>query len=269
MKIQIFLLSTVVAAATFVSFAKVKKSAPVIKEEKVTYTVNGKEYIGYVSYDQSIKGKRPTVVVIPEWWGLNDYPRMRAKQLAELGYFAMAIDVYGGGVVADNPQAALKLATPFYQDPTITKTRLDASIALLKGFEQSDNKKIAAIGYCFGGFFVLNCAKLGSDLKGVVSFHGGLSGVKTDKNLLKAQILVCHGGDDKNVPQKEVNAFRHEMDSIGAKYSFIVYPNATHAFTNPAATETGEKFNIPIAYNAEADKKSWEDMKTFLAKVFK
>jgi len=116
---------------------------------------------------------------------------------------------------------------------------------------------------------VLNSAKLGSDLKGVVSFHGGLAGVKPDKNLLKAKILVCHGGSDKFVPQHDLDVFKHQLDSVGANYTVKVYPNATHAFTNPEATATGKKFNIPIEYNAEADKNSWNDMKAFFATLFK
>lgn len=158
---------------------------------------------------------------------------------------------------------------PFYKDPQLLKTRFDAALAKLKTFPQVDTNNIAAIGYCYGGFVVLNAAKLGASLKGVVSFHGNLSGVAPDKKLLKAKILVCHGAADKFVTPQEVNNFKKQMDSVGADYTFKVYPNATHAFTNPASTETGKKFNMPIAYNAEADKNSWNDMKDFFSKLFK
>jgi dienelactone hydrolase len=238
-----------------------------IKETPVTYNVDGKNFNGYVEYDSNQQGKRPAVLVVHEWWGLNDYPRSRAKQLAELGYIAMAVDMYGDGKTGDDPKAAQALATPYYKDHTLSKTRLDAAITKLKTFPQTDTSKMAAIGYCYGGFIVLNAAKLGADLKGVVSFHGDLSGVPVNKNLLKAKILVCHGEADQFV-NPQVAGFKKSMDSAGVDYTFKSYPNATHAFTNPAATENGKKFNMPIAYNAAADTASWNDMKAFFAKIF-
>jgi dienelactone hydrolase len=238
-----------------------------IKEEPLTYTVDGKNFKSYIAYDSNKQGTRPAILVVPEWWGLNDYPRGRAKQLAQLGYIAMAVDMYGDGKIGEDPKTAQELATPYYKDPGLSKTRLDAAINKLKTFPQADTSKMAAIGYCFGGYIVLNAAKLGSDLKGVVSFHGDLSGVPVNKNLLKAKILVCHGEADKFV-NPEVAGFKKSMDSAGVDYTFKSYPNATHAFTNPAATENGKKFNMPIEYNAAADSASWNDMKTFFAKIF-
>ena len=239
-----------------------------IKEDSVTYTLDGKMFKGYVVFDSNKQDKRPGVLVVHEWWGLNEYPRKRAKQLAELGYIAMAVDMYGDGKTADDPQTAQELATPFYKDPQLAKTRLDAALNKLKEYKQVDTANIAAIGYCYGGFVILNAAKLGADLKGVVSFHGNLSGVPVNKQLLKAKILVCHGAADQFVKQTEVDAFKHSMDSAGVDYSFKAYPNATHAFTNPAATEKGKKFNMPIEYNAAADTASWNDMKDFLNRIF-
>ena len=224
---------------------------------------------GFIAYDSDLKGKRPAILVVPEWWGLNDYPKNRARQLASLGYIAMAVDMYGNGKIAADPKEAQALAGTFYQNPQLGKTRLDAAIKKIKEYQQTDPANLAAIGYCFGGSVVLNSAKLGSDLKGVVSFHGGLAGVKPDKNLLKAKILVCHGGSDKFVPQHDMDVFKHQLDSVGANYTVKVYPNATHAFTNPDATATGKKFNMPIEYNPEADKNSWNDMKSFFATLFK
>ena len=242
-------------------------SAKAIKEDSISYTLDGKNYKGYVVYDSSNKDKRPGVLVVHEWWGLNDYARGRAKQLAELGYIAMAVDMFGDGKQGDDPGAAQALATPFYQDPTLSKTRLDAALNKLKTYSQLDTANVGAIGYCFGGFVVLNAAKLGADLKGVVSFHGGLGGVPVKKELVKAKILVCHGEADDFV-NKEVEPFKKSMDSAGVEYTFKSYPKATHAFTNPNATEKGKKFNMPIEYNAEADKASWNDMKDFFAKIF-
>ena len=174
--------------------AAVKSAA--IKEEPVTYNVGGKNYNGYVTYDSNQAGKRPGVLVVHEWWGLTDYPRMRAKELAGLGYIAMAVDMYGDGKVAPDPKTAMALATPYYKDPRLAKTVLDAAINKLKTFPETDTSKIAAIGYCYGGFIVLNAVKLGADLQGAVSFHGDLSSVAPNKNLIKAKILICHGDSD-------------------------------------------------------------------------
>lgn len=246
----------------------VATSAASIKEEPVTYSIGNETMNGYIAYDEKLTGQRPVVLVVHEWWGLTDYPRTRAKQLAQLGYFAMAVDMYGGGKTARNPQEAQALVTPFYQNPQLAYTRLDAALAKAKTYAQADTGQTAAIGYCYGGYVVLNAAKLGADLDGVVSFHGGLGGAPANKDLLKAKILVCHGGADNFVPEAEIAAFRKSMDSIGADYQFKVYPGATHAFTNPEATEAGKRDNLPIAYNPAADTASWNDMRTFLAGIF-
>lgn len=244
-------------------------AAASVKEEAVTYTSGGKTMKGYIAYDENKSGKHPVILVLPEWWGLTDYPRTRAKQLAQLGYFAMAVDTYGDGKTAADPKEAQSLATPFYKNPQLTKSRVDAALAKALTFPQADSSQTAAIGYCYGGFVVLNAAKLGANLDGVVSFHGGLAGVAPDKNKLHAKVLVCHGGADQFESPEEIAAFKKGMDSINADYQFKVYPNATHAFTNPAATENGKKFNMPIEYNGAADTASWNDMKLFFGNLFK
>jgi dienelactone hydrolase len=243
-------------------------ATPVLKEENITYSGDGISMSGYVVYDDSNKNKRPAVLVVPEWWGLNDYPKMRARELASLGYVAMAIDMYGDGKVADNPDSAKALAGPLYMNPMKAKARIDAAIARLKSYTVVDTANIAAIGYCFGGGMLLNTVRLGDELKGVVSFHGTLLGTPARKDLLKTKILVCHGNDDQFVSPKDVAAFKKQMDSIGADYKFIGYDSATHAFTNPHSTETGLKFKMPIAYNAKADSASWNDMKSFFTSLF-
>ena len=252
----------IIMAAINTSFGD-KTTGSKIKEENISYTVDGTVYKGFVAYDENLKGKRPAVLVVHEWWGLNEYPKMRATQLAKLGYIALAVDMFGDGKVAANPTEAQAYTAAFYSNPKLSKTLVDAAVAKIKEFKETDPKTILAIGYCFGGSVVLNAAKMGTDFKGVVSFHGGLKGVPADKDLLKAKILVCHGGSDKFVSQDDVAMFKHQMDSIGAKYTFIAYPNATHAFTNPKSTENGKKFNMPIEYNKTADMNSWNDMKKF------
>ncbi len=258
-----------VLAVPTLSFMEPNHDLPKLKEEVVTYTADGINFKGFVAYDENISGKRPAILVIPEWWGLNDYAKFRVRQLADLGYIAMAADMFGDGKIAANPQEAQEYTKPFYSDPNLAKSRIDAAYNKLKTFPVADVNNMAAIGYCFGGSCVLNAAKLGADLKGVVSFHGGLTGAPANKQLLKAKILVCNGAADKFVSEQSITDFKHGLDSIGADYTFKSYANATHAFTNPASTETGKKFNMPIEYNEAADKASWNDMKVFFASLFK
>jgi dienelactone hydrolase len=242
---------------------------PKMKEENITYTSDSITMHGFVVYDENNDQKRPAVLVVHEWWGLNDYDKMRARKLAELGYIAMAVDIYGEGKTADNPTDAGNLATPFYTNPQMAKSRLDAAIAKLKTYSQVDPNKMAAIGYCFGGGVLLNSARLGEDLKGVVSFHGNLLGTPANKDLLKTKILVCYGLDDQFVKKEEADQFKKQMDSITADYTFKSYPGAMHSFTNPNSTAMGQKFKLPIAYNAAADSASWNDMKDFFGRIFK
>jgi dienelactone hydrolase len=246
-----------------------KKDTVKIKEEVEVYTGDSTSMNGYIAYDESTDAKRPVVLVVHEWWGQTDYQKRRTRELAELGYLAFAVDMYGDGRTAETPEEAEKLAMPFYMDPAMAKRRFDAALAKAKAHPMADTNKIAAIGYCFGGSMVLNMAKMGDHLAGVVSFHGNLNGVPPSKEKLKAQILVCHGEADKFVSAEDVARFKKQMDSIGAVYTFKSYPNATHAFSNPAATEKGKKYNMPIAYNAAADTASWKDMQVFFGTIFK
>lgn len=267
---QIFLLALLAISCTDESAGTTESNAPAaMKEEQVSFTSDTVNMNGFVVYKDSGSAKKPVIIVVPEWWGLNDYVKNRARQLAELGYVAMAIDVYGDEKTAASPDEAMKLAGPFYADPALTKSRLDAAIAKARTLPQADTSKMAAIGYCFGGTVVLNAAKLGADLDGVVSFHGALAGPAPDKRLLKAQILVCHGAADGFVPVADSLSFRAGLDSIGAVYQFKSYTGAKHAFTNPEADSTAKKYSMDIAYNEAADKASWEDMKLFFERIFR
>lgn len=238
-----------------------------IVERSVSYTVNGETCVGFVAYDDASKAARPVVLVIHEWWGINDYAKDRARKLAGLGYFAFAADMYGNGKIAETPQQAMEYSGVLYQDPALALARMEAAVKECKAFPQANSNKVAAIGYCFGGSMVLNASKMGMNLNGGVSFHGGLKGVPAVKGKTKAPLLVCHGGADPFVPEDEVKAFRANCDEAGVKYTFEVYPGATHAFTNPYSTEAGQKFNLPIAYNKEADEKSWSDMLAFFKTI--
>jgi len=251
------------------STAPVADSLAAMKEETISFPSDSANLRAFVVYNDSVKGRRPAVLVIPEWWGLNDYPRMRARELAKLGYVAMALDVYGDGKVAETPDSATKFSGPFYMHPEKAKRRIDSAIAKIKTYDIVDTSKIGAIGYCFGGGVLINTARLGDDLKGIVSFHGSLLGTPARKDLMRTKMLICHGNDDKFVTAQDVAKFKKQMDSIGASYTFIGYDGATHAFTNPASTANGKKFNMPIAYNAKADSASWSDMRKFFDELFK
>jgi dienelactone hydrolase len=240
-----------------------------IQTASLSYTLGNEKFLSYVAYNDQTSKKRPVVLVVHEWWGMNDYVKRRTRQLAELGYLAIAVDLYGEGKIANNVEEAVGFSTPFYKDPTLAKSHFDAALDKIKLNKLADTNNIAAIGYCFGGSMVLNFAKMGEYLKGVVSFHGGLAGVPPTKDLLKSEILVCHGADDKFVSADEVANFKKELDGVNAFYIFKEYPNATHAFSNPDATEMGKKFKMPIAYNETADMASWNEMKSFLKRIFK
>jgi dienelactone hydrolase len=237
--------------------------------KNVEYKADGVVLKGYLAYNSAIKGKSPGILAVHEWWGLNDYTRKRARMLAELGYTALAVDMYGEGRQATNPDDAGKLSSEIMKNFDAAKARFTAAEDFLKKRPTVDTDRIAAIGYCFGGGVVLNIARQGTDLKGIVSFHGSLAAVKpAEPGAIKAKLLVLHGGDDKFVTPEQVEAFKQEMKIAGADYKFIVYPGATHAFSNPDATALGKKFNIPIAYNAKADKESWDEMKKFFKEIF-
>jgi dienelactone hydrolase len=236
----------------------------------VEYSAQGAVMKDYLVYDENIQGKRPGVLVVPEWWGLTDYARKRARMLAELGYTALAVDMYGDGKVVMTPDEAGKLSSEAMKNFDVSKARFKAAVDFLKQQPAVDPNRIAAIGYCFGGGVVLSMAGQGLDLKGVASFHGTLAAVKPPQpGMIKAKILVLNGGADKFNTSQQIEAFKQEMKAAGADFKFISYPGAMHSFTNPEATELGKKFNMPIAYNADADKKSWAEMKNFLRMIFK
>lgn len=239
-----------------------------IEHKTISYYVDSFKMDGFLAIDKSITKKRPAVLIIHEWWGLNYYAKNRTKQLAELGYVAFAIDLYGDGKVVETPSEAKALAIPLYAKPLIVKDRFDAALRIIKSYPEVDTTNIAAIGYCFGGAMVLNMARLGAPLKGAVCFHGNLIGVPLNKSILKAAILICHGEED-NYVSGEVATFKNEMNNARVPYAFKSYPNATHAFTNPDATTVGQKFSMNVAYNGAADTASFNDMKDFFDKIFK
>jgi dienelactone hydrolase len=240
-----------------------------VQGREVVYEENGTTLKGYIAYDDAIKGKRPGVLVVHEWWGQNEYARKRVRMLAELGYTAMAVDMYGNGKVVDNPDDAGKLAAGVYKDMPAAKARFEAAMRVLREQNTVDAGEIAAFGYCFGGGIVLNMARIGEDLKGVASFHGGLgTATPAQPGAIKARIISFSGDADPTIGPDKVAAFKKEMEHAGANFRVVTYPGAKHAFTNPDADVMGKKFNLPIAYDAKADKDSWEQAKVFLREVF-
>ena len=238
-----------------------------IKTETVEYKHGDTTLKGFLAYDDAVKDKRPGVIVIHEWWGLNDYVKDRAKQVAELGYVAFAPDMFGEGRTTNDPKEAGKWAGEIYGDAEKRRARTQAAIDQLKARPEVNGGQIAAIGYCFGGSVALDMARAGQDVDGVVSFHGALktdTPAKKDQNV-QAKVLVLHGDADPLVPNEEVEAFEKEMKDAGIAYNVVRYPGAKHGFTNPEADKRGMP---PLAYQKEADEQSWQAMKEFLARTF-
>ena len=235
--------------------------------ETVEYKHGGTVLEGYLAYDDAFKGKRPGVMVVHEWWGLNDYIKGRAEQLAKLGYMAFAADMYGKGVHAKTAEEAGMLAGMFRSDRPLMRSRAKAGLDVLLAHQMTDAKRIAAIGYCFGGGVVLELARSGSDIRGVVSFHGSLDNPNPeDAGNIKADVLVLHGGADPFVTPDQVLSFWKEMSRSNADWEIDIYSGAVHSFTNPASGSDPSK---GVAYNEKADKKSWEAMKLFFSEIFK
>jgi dienelactone hydrolase len=238
-----------------------------VKTENITYKQGDTELQGYLAYDDNMKDKRPGVLVVPEWWGLNEYPKSRAEQLAKLGYVAFAADMYGKGKVTEDPKQAGQWAGELRGNRQLMRERALAALDELKKNQRVDSSKIAAIGYCFGGTTVLELARGGADLAGVVSFHGGLdSAPGMEAKTVKPKVLVLHGADDPMATETQVSAFQKEMKSAKADWQTIIYSGAVHGFTNPK--NGAGALGGAVAYNEKADKRSWQAMQDFFAEIF-
>jgi len=216
-------------------------------------------------------GPRPGILVAPEFWGLNDYSRHRTEMLAELGYTALAVDMYGEGKVAADRDEAFQLMTALLADLPECRARFSAALELLKNHHTVDDNRTAAIGYCMGGGVVLHMARYGLDLDVVASFHGSLPlaiAPPGEGGKVTARIVAYNGEDDSFFSPETIAAFKAEMEQVGADYQFINLPGALHGFSNPAATAKGKEFNMPLAYNALADECSWAHMQLLLRSAF-
>lgn len=242
-----------------------------LQEKPVTYATSGDTtFKGHLVWDDSHEGERPGVLVVHEWWGLNDYARQRARALAEEGYTALAVDMYGDGKVADHPAEATVFVNESLAGGNDFRARFVAARQLLEREATVDEDRIAAIGYCFGGSTVLSMARQGVDLDLVASFHGALqAAAPAQPGSVKPRIVVFHGGSDPMVPMAQVTAFKQEMETAGADYEVVVYPDAKHSFTVPSADETARRHELDaLAYDKAADQDSWQRLLSELDAVF-
>jgi dienelactone hydrolase len=240
-----------------------------IQTKEIPYTAaDGTQLLGYYAYDDAVKGPRPGVIVVHEWWGLNDYAKRRARELAALGYSALAVDMYGAGQHTEHPKDAMGFMKAATANAETSKTRFLAGLDLLKAQPQTDASKLAAVGYCFGGKVVMDMARQSLPLAAVVSFHGNLvPSVAATPGSVKARVLVEHGAADSMVPAEQVAAFKAEMDAAGAQYQFVSLPGAKHGFSNPGA-DAHQAQGMDVAYQKEADERSWNDMQQLFKDVF-
>lgn len=237
--------------------------------KQVSYQSNGVSLQGYIAYQQEGIEAKPAILVVHEWWGHNDYARRRAEMLAELGYVAFALDMYGDGKVASHPEDAKKFMQEAMSDQIAFKNRFLSALDYVRQQENVDPSNIAAIGYCFGGAVVLNMARMGVELKGVASFHGSLATkMPAEKGQVSSQVLVFHGGNDAFVPEQQLEDFRAEMLSADVEHEIIVYEAVDHSFTNPDADMFAEKYSMPLSYDEEADADSWAKLQIFFQRIF-
>ena len=239
-----------------------------VKTQELEYEQGGTTLQGFLARDEAAKGTRPGVLVIHEWWGHNEHARNQAKKLAQAGYVAFALDMYGKGKVATHPKDAQAFMEEVTGDPELVRARFDAALDVLKKQPGVDAEKIAVVGYCMGGTIALAMARAGADLDAVATFHAGLKppGPPAAKGKFEPKVLVQTGGADPMIPDEQVTAFKKEMKEAGVDAEVVVYPKAKHSFTNPDAAKAGMD---GLAYDAEADRQSWERMTKFLKQVFK
>ncbi len=235
-------------------------------EKNMEYKEGDTTLEGYIVYnDELVTEKSPGVLVVHDWKGLGEYSKRRARELTDLGYVAMAVDIYGKGVRPKDTQEASEQATRYKNDRALMRARIHAALDALREHPLVDDQEVAAMGYCFGGTVALELARSGADIDGVVSFHGGLSTPEPAGDGLKARILVLHGADDPYVPPEEVLAFQEEMRQAGADWQMVSYGNAVHSFTH---REAGNDNSKGAAYNQEADERSWIAMENFFNEIF-
>ncbi len=265
-------MNTLITTLSATTLALSLSSTQVLAEmqtETVEYTVNGTTFTGYLAWDDEAEGKRPGVLVVHEWWGHNDFAREQAERLAAAGYTAFALDMYGDGKLADHPDDAQKFMKEATRDLDQVQARFTAAMELLQNHESVDRGRIAAQGYCFGGAVVLNMARLGLDLDGVVSYHGALaSPIKAEAGKVNARVQVYTGGADKMVPSDQVAGLVQEMQDAEVDLTLVSFPGVLHSFTNPGADRIASEFNMPVGFDQAAADRSWNGTLEFYETIF-
>jgi len=236
-----------------------------LRTEQVDYEQDGQSLSGYLAYDDAIVGRRPGVLVVHEWWGLNDYAKRRAGELAREGYMALALDMYGEGRNTDHPEEATAWSSAVRKNAEVAQGRFEAAYEALANHPLTKAGKMAAIGYCFGGHVVLSMAQAGVDLDAVASFHGAIPTDPVKADGVKAKVLVCHGAEDGFIPEDHIRTFQKNMTAAGADWQWVAYGGAKHSFTNPEADSRGMD---GLAYNRSADLRSWKAMLTLFEEAF-
>ena len=259
-------LCAIAMAATAMNGARAE-----IKEVPVTYSDGTTTMKGFVVYDDATTAKRPGIIMVHEWWGITPHIHNEAKKFAQQGYTAFIADMYGNGKTADNPKEATALSSGVMQNPKTMESRFNAARDQLAKQPTVDPTRIGAVGYCFGGAVVINMARAGADLDGVVGFHAslGLNTPAPAPGTVKAKVLILNGADDPFAKQEQYATLKSDMDAANAEYRVIEYPGAVHAFTNPEATALGKKFNLPLRYDASVTKAAEAEASQFFAEVFK
>jgi dienelactone hydrolase len=254
-------------AAALCVVAMAASANAAIKEEPVTYKDGETTMKGFVVYDDAVQGKRPGIVMVHEWWGITKHMHNEAQKFAQQGYTAFIADMYGDAKTADNPKDAGALSGSVMKDPKVMEARFNAARGQLAKHASVDPSRIGAVGYCFGGAVVLNMARAGADLAGVAGFHAslGLNTPAPAPGSVKAKILVLNGADDPFIKREQYEVFKKDLDAAKADYRVIEYPGAVHAFTNPEATELGQKFNLPLRYDAKVDQEAKAEALKFFA----
>lgn len=267
-KYVIFFLSLFVVGACTKTETETQRTGVNVVGQEISYTAGDLTMNGYITQDENNFSERPGILVVHEWWGHDDHARKSADMLAELGYVALAVDMYGNGKQAEHPEDAMQFSSEVMGNFENAQNRFNAALETLKSQDNVNPDQIGAIGYCFGGSVILAMAHSGADLDGVAAFHAGLQLPVMPQDSISSRILVLNGAADPMVTEEHVSALTGAYESINADYQYISYEGAQHAYTNPAADSLGQKFQLPLAYDAEADSMSWEEMKLFFEETF-
>lgn len=243
---------------------------PEIVGEEVSYsTEDGVQMNGYMAYDANNTDPKPGILVVHEWWGHNQHARDKAEALAEMGYVALAVDMYGEGKQADHPKKATEFMMQVINNIDLAKARFDKAYELLSSDSRVDSERMGAIGFCFGGSVVLTMANMGADLDAVAAFHSGIQIPVMPGENLSAKVLICNGEDDPMIKPEHVTAYKAALDSVGADYEYVSYPGVKHAYTNPNADSIGAQYDLPLAYDENAEQDSWGKMEDLFGSTFK